>query len=238
MNQPMHVGVDGCRAGWLAVTRGHDAGPQVAVYPDFAALLAATGDAVIAVDMPIGLPDFTSGGRGPEQAIRPLLGLRKSSVFSIPARSAVYCLDYREGCAAAYATSAPPRMISKQAFYLFGKIREIDAVLNPQMQLRVRETHPELAFWRLNGERPLHTAKKAGGRINPAGSAERCEILQRHGFDAGFLSRKPPRGAGIDDFLDACVCAVIAGRIASGLAEPFPKAPIRDSRGLQIAIWA
>ena len=40
---------------------------------------------VIAVDMPIGLPDRIDGpGRPAEQAVRPLLGQRQSSVFSIP----------------------------------------------------------------------------------------------------------------------------------------------------------
>jgi predicted RNase H-like nuclease len=60
--------------------------------PSFTALLQSLADdAVIAVDMPIGLPDFTArGGRGPETLVRPLLGERQSSVFSIPSRAAVY----------------------------------------------------------------------------------------------------------------------------------------------------
>jgi predicted RNase H-like nuclease len=238
MSEQLHVGVDCCRGGWIAVTLGAHVLPAVAIYPDFFALLAGTGNAFIAIDMPIGLPDFTVGGRGPEQAIRPLLGDRRSSVFSIPSRNAVYSLEYREGCAAAFATSMPPRMFSKQAFYLFGKIREIDAALTPQLQLRVRETHPELAFWRLNGERPLLNAKKIGGRLNPKGFEERCALLEKHGFSAQLLRQRPPRGAGADDLLDACACALIAGRMASGLAEPFPKEPFVDARGLQIAIWA
>ena len=239
MNAFAHIGVDGCPAGWIAVSRIGDGEPQLAIHASFAGLLAASGDAVIAIDMPIGLPDFISqGGRGPEQAVRPLLGARQSSVFSIPSRRAVYCEDYREGCTAALATSDPPRKISKQAFFLFGKIRQIDAVLTPQLQLRVRETHPELAFWRMNGGRALASAKKIKGRLNPQGFEERCALLERHGCGAQFLRARPPRGAASDDLLDACACAVIAGRIAGGLAEPFPRGKLVDAKGLHIAMWA
>ncbi|TKB32214.1 MAG: DUF429 domain-containing protein, partial [Mesorhizobium sp.] len=33
------VGVDGCKAGWIAVCRGPGAAPSTAVFPSFAALL-------------------------------------------------------------------------------------------------------------------------------------------------------------------------------------------------------
>jgi predicted RNase H-like nuclease len=235
-----HVGVDGCRAGWIAVTLDGSFSPRVSVHADFSGLLEQAGkDAVIAVDMPIGLPDFIRrGGRGPEQAVRPLLGQRQSSVFSIPSRSAVACTDYREGCAVALATSDPPRKISKQAFFLFGKIREIDAAIDASSQHRIRESHPEVAFWRLNGNAPMRTPKKVKGSIHWPGMEERRALLARHGFDPAFLLQDPPRGAGADDFLDACVCALTARRIARGEAEPFPSDPALDSRGLQIAIWA
>ena len=60
-----------------------------AVFATFAALLAdAPGEAAIAVDMPIGLPDRTgAGGRGPEALVRRHLGARQSSVFAIPSRA-------------------------------------------------------------------------------------------------------------------------------------------------------
>ena len=235
-----HVGVDGCRAGWIAVTLRTDAPPSVSVYGSFAALMAQAGEkAFIAVDMPIGLPDFIArGGRGPEQAVRPFLGARQSSVFSIPSRAAVSCTDYREGCAVALASSDPPRKISKQAFFLFRKILEIDAAIDLSSQHRIREAHPEVAFCILNGGEPMRLPKKVKGAINPSGIAERRDLLARHGYDPAFLSQIPPRGAAADDFLDACVCAVVAGRVARGEARSFPANPATDSKGLQIAIWA
>jgi predicted RNase H-like nuclease len=212
----------------------------VRVHPDFRGVLAVAGeDAFIAVDMPIGLPDFIrKGGRGPEQAVRPLLKARQSSVFSIPSRAAVMCEDYRLGCEMAMATSDPPRKISRQAFFLFPKIRELDEALDPGLQHRVRESHPELAFWHFNGGKPMSLPKKVRGTVNPAGMAERRALLGSLGFDAAFLETRPPRGAAADDFLDACVCALVAGRVARGEARCFPATPAFDSRGLQIAIWA
>jgi len=233
-------GVDGCPAGWIAVKRRFGGSLSVAVHQRFGEILAMAGnDAVIAVDMPIGMPDFIGrDGRGPEKAVRPLLGERQSSVFSIPSRAAVEAADYRDACRIALETSDPPRKVSKQAFHLFAKIREIDALLVPALQERVREVHPEMAFMQLNRGRPMQLPKKIKGRVNPDGIAERQDLLARFGFSREFLAEKPPNGAAADDFVDACVCSVIAERIAQGTARPWPANPQTDSRGLHMAIWA
>ncbi|MBH0238055.1 DUF429 domain-containing protein [Methylobrevis albus] len=241
---PVVAGVDGCPGGWIAVFRRADGSgtPSVRVVKTFRDVLDGPEQpAVVAVDMPIGLPErIGPGGRGPERLVRPLLGPRQSSVFSVPARSAVEAPDYAAACAAALATSEPPRKVSKQAFHLFPKIREIDALLVADAGLRDRvfEVHPEVAFWRLAGGRPMATPKKVKGAVNPEGIAERRALLARHGFDPAFLAARPPRGAALDDYVDACVCAVIAGRILAGTAEAFPAEDLRDARGLRIAIHA
>lgn len=236
------VGVDGAKGGWIAVMRDLDGGlsPEVFVFPAFSDIIVASGDAaIIAVDMPIGLPDRAgSGGRGPERCVRPLLGERQSSVFSVPSRAAVYCDDYREACRVALETSDPPRKVSKQAYYLFPKIREIDSLMSVELEARVFEVHPEVAFWRLNGEAPMPLPKKVKNRADGPGLDQRRDLLLSHGFSREFLDRKPPRGAARDDLLDACVNAIIAGRIAEGLAKPFPADYRRDGNGLRMAIWA
>lgn len=238
------AGIDGCRLGWIAVLREYtaqDAPPRHTLlqFPRFAELLADPGISVLAVDMPIGLPERAGpGGRGPERCVRPLLGERQSSVFSVPARAAVFCEDYGAACAAALATSDPPRKVSRQAFHLFPKIREIDTVMTPALEARVFEVHPELAFWRLNGERAMSLPKKVKSAASMPGLEERIALLCRYGYDEAFLRQRPPRGAGRDDLIDACVNAVIAERIAQGRATPFPGAPERDARGLRMAIWA
>jgi predicted RNase H-like nuclease len=248
------VGVDGCKAGWITVRREHGRAPSVAVFASFAALLAALpDDAIIAVDMPIGLPELSQkGGRGPEALVRPLLGARQSSVFSIPSRAALYAdtdgfttieawyAAHRQASEVAKTTSDPPRGVSIQAFGIFAKIREIDALLTtrPELRDRIYESHPEVAFCRLNGDQAMQLPKKIKGSINPAGMAERKALLCRHGYAMGFLDQTPPRGAAADDFLDAAAMMLIAGRIVSGEARPFPDPPGRDSFGIPVAIWA
>lgn len=235
------AGVDGCRAGWiaLALLPGHTR-PQTLIRASFGDLVDELGPgAILAVDMPMGLPDRISGpGRGPEQAIRPHLGARRSSVFAIPARAAVEAPSYHEACNLAQQTSDPPRKVSKQAFFLFGKIREIDRLLqaDPGLRDRIFECHPEFAFCRLNGMVALTTRKKIRGVVNPAGLAERTGLLARHGIDPDSLAAPPPRGAAMDDLVDAAVNLVMAKRYMKGLTAPFPAKPARDRYGITIAI--
>ncbi|SHF52656.1 Predicted nuclease (RNAse H fold) [Kaistia soli DSM 19436] len=233
------AGVDGCKAGWIAVLVADAGATEIVVTPRFADILAHRyAPSIIAVDMPIGLPDRVGpGGRGPERLVRAKLGNRQSSVFAIPPRSAVMAESYAEATSASLEASTPPRKVSRQAFGLFPKIREIDALMTPALEDRLYESHPELAFWALNGQRPMALPKKARGVPHPAGLNERRALLIHSGYDAALLSTAP-RGAGPDDVLDAAVLALIARRIAGGKAESFPSMPERDAKGLRMAIWA
>jgi predicted RNase H-like nuclease len=247
------VGVDGCPAGWIAVWRQPDGIFGRQIFGGFGLLAARFAGAVIAVDMPIGLPECTGhGGRGPEAVVRPLLGERQSSVFSIPSRAAVFAEDaaydtadawydrHRRASEVARATSNPPRAISIQAFAIFPKICELDELLRSDACLRERviESHPEVAFWRLNRGRAMATPKKVKGRVSEAGMAERRALLSEHGVAPAFLVATPPRGAASDDLLDATAMLLIAERRLRGAARPFPDPPLRDAYGLPIAIWA
>ncbi|MEP9387454.1 DUF429 domain-containing protein [Mesorhizobium sp. KR9-304] len=248
------VGVDGCPGGWIAVWRHDNDEPSVRVFAAFAELLNVFPDeTIIAVDMPIGLPDFSRrGGRGPEALVRPLLGQRQSGVFSIPSRAAVYAetatfttvdawhAAHRRASEVARRTSDPQRGVSIQAFGIFPKIREIDVLLSerPDLRERVLESHPEVAFMRMNGGQPMRLPKKVKGVVNPAGMEERQALLCRHGYDLQFLDQKPPVGAKPDDFLDACCMTLVADRIARGQAVSFPDPPGRDAHGIPVAIRA
>ena len=236
------AGVDGCKTGWVAVLRNlKDPGRErLAVVSSFKELLAVDPVLnIIAVDMPIGLPDrILPGGRGPEKAARKHLGLRQSSVFTVPSRAAVHEEDYRRACKKALQTSEPPRMVSKQCFYLFPKIREIDALMSTELESRVYEVHPELAFWRLNDGREMSLPKKVKSRANPAGLDQRRDLLVAQGLTKDFLDQKPPRGCGRDDLLDAAANSLIAERIFRGEAEAFPSDFERDGKDLRMAIWA
>lgn len=242
------AGIDGCPAGWIVclVAAEGPLVPEIGIVARLADLFTgpdAPGLAVI--DMPIGLPErIGPEGRGPERLVRPMLGERQSSVFSIPSRAAIFAgegLDHREGygaaCAAALATSEPPKKVSKQAYCLFPKIREIDRLMTAASPPPLFEAHPEVAFAVLNGGRAMALPKKVKSRPNPVGLDERRALLVGLGFAAEVLAA-PPRGAGADDLLDACVMALTARRIASGTAVSFPDPPLRDARGVEIAIRA
>jgi predicted RNase H-like nuclease len=237
------AGVDGCPGGWLAIfiDMMGVAAPRLRVERHFAGIIAAPEQPVIiAVDMPIGLPERVGpGGRGCDVAARAVLGGRQSSLFAVPARAAVMAQDYSLACERAFALSEPPRKVSKQCFNLFPKIREIDALMTPPLQNKVRECHPEVAFWALNGDAPLDCPKKVKSRPFPEGLAQRRALLERAGLPMdGLLAQSPrTRLAGADDVLDAAACAWVAACIARGSGRCFPDQPLLDGRGLSMAIW-
>jgi predicted RNase H-like nuclease len=247
------AGLDGCKRGWVAVTAasGHR--------ETRARLLKSARDILgmpetphfIALDIPIGLPDRSSqGGRTPERLVRPLLGGRQSSVFSIPSRRAVYAARdesttererFRHACAIARATSDGGKAVAKQAFQIFSKIIEIDCLLRERADPvgRVFECHPELSFWAMNGNTPLPEPKKVKGTPYGPGIELRRRLLIAQGFEADILQMNVARecAAGLDDLIDACAAAWTALRIAQGKAISFPDPPERDAFGLPIAIW-
>ncbi len=242
--RPCVAGVDACRGGWLVVLANVDGDPEprARIVPAFADVLSlAEAPSIIAIDIPIGLPECSGiGGRAADIAARANLGARQSSLFAVPARAAVMETDYRAACAAALKHSEPPRKVSKQTFNIFPKIREVDALMTPALQARVFECHPETAFWAMNERAPLDEPKKVKSSPFPAGLALRRKLLTRAGFLAAFLERTHFRrtDAGADDLLDACACAWTALRIVRGEAMTFPAEPPLDARGLRQEIRA
>lgn len=238
------AGVDGCRGGWLCVLRQVEqpfAGHIFFARTFEEILNHAASPAVIAIDIPIGLPERIAGpGRGCDIAVRKLLGKRRGSVFVVPARAAFAAPDYAGACAATLAASDPPRKISKQMFHLFPKIREVDAVITPALQARVFECHPEAAFHFMNGGEELQEPKKLRGRPNTPGLEYRQRLLEAQGYSRHFLceATKHNFGAGADDVLDACACAWSAARIFKGEAIRFPAVPPLDQMGLRMEILA
>jgi len=237
------AGADGCRGGWICVLRRLDVPlqEQVFIAKTFDGLIAhPAAPAIIAIDIPIGIPAFLQGaGRACDVGARSILKKRGASVFAVPARAAVEKDDYREACAAAMAHSDPPRQISRQTFNLFPKIREVDAVMTPDLQQRVFECHPELAFFVMSGGASPEP-KKLRGKQNERGLDERRALLESQGFAPEFLRSKifPASVAGADDFLDACACAWTAARLAMGKALRIPNDPSHDPNGIRMEICA
>ena len=237
------AGVDDCPKGWLVVLRdlaGH-VPSRFRLCKDFDEVLnLSEKPSVIAVDVPIGIPNVAGrGGRACDTAARSLLGARRSAVFTPPSRNALAEDDFNKACLVNFKHSIPPRKVSKQTFGIFSKIREVDDALSPSDQARVFECHPEVAYWAMNDEQSLSTPKRIKNVPHGEGLAQRRSLLAASGFDVKFLASFDMlrAKAGQDDFLDACACAYAAARIARGEAKQLPEEPTRDGTGLRMAIW-
>ena len=219
------AGVDGCRTGWVVARLG-PAGLSLAVVTEIGPVVeeVAGGDlAALAVDMPVGLPG--DGPRACDTEARRLLGPRRSSVFPAPARAVLGAHTYRE--AAARSRAAIGRSLPVQAYNLVPKVAELDRVMRPDLQGRVVEAHPELAFARLAGAPATHAKRTADGRL------ERLGLLAAAGL--GDLSKLRALGAAPDDILDAAVLALTAERARDGTATRLGDGSV-DARGLRMEV--
>lgn len=207
-----------------------DATPHAKIIPDIRTALD-TDASHIAVDMPIGFP--ADAARSCETLARRYIGPRRSSVFPVPCRDAVMVDDYRDACDINLRILGTK--FSRQAFMLFPKMREVDAAITPQLQSRMFEVHPEVAFCALNNGSPLQHAKKTAD-----GAALRRALLVAGGFPLARLQHPQWKKsqAADDDILDACACAWSACRIASGHHMVFPAIAETDARGLRMEINA
>ena len=226
------AGVDGCPAGWVVVgVSAQTRHATVRLCPSFGAVLELhPKPARIAIDIPIGLLDERqSGGRECDRLARRQLPGRASSVFSPPTRGLLEATRYSQ---------VRGHGLSIQAFGIVPKIREVDRLMTPGLQQRVYEAHPELAFRSLVGT-PMRHSKKT-----PAGREERLRALEqlapfravRDLLDTVATSYRRSQ-IGLDDFLDACVLAWLAGRIATGEAQRLPAQPPLDAKGLRMEMW-
>lgn len=228
------LGVDGCEGGWLVVRLEAD-NLAASIQSTLADILAsAPRDAVIAIDIPIGLP--TSGARRCDVDARKLLGRgRASSVFPAPVRTTLGASTYAEACARH--RRADGRAISKQCFALLPKIEEVDATLRTlaDPQVRVREIHPELSFAVWNGGTAMPHAKRT-----LRGRTARSDLIDSYWPAArrSLMSKLPRGGWAADDLLDAFAALWTAGRIAAGTALRLPESPDPDASGLRMEMWA
>jgi predicted RNase H-like nuclease len=212
------------------------------VLPRLTDVLAHCGpDAIIAVDVPIGLA--ADGVRACDRLVRAelvRLGGTGSSVFAAPARGAVGAGSQAEATRLSRASGGPG--VSVQAFNICAKIREADELLTPSLQARVCETHPETTFAvlaRRSGLGPLAGKRTADGRLarvallRDAGVTSVTEVVER----ASRMSTRPVVVAP-DDALDAIACVLVALARASGdgSARVWTDGAV-DARGLSMAIW-
>ena len=229
------AGADGCKGGWAVICESADGRISWEVVPTVRALLDSSNPPeLLALDIPIGL--MSSGSRECDTAARQLLGQpRGRSVFTAPIRPMLAASSYSDACA--IGRQIEGRALSKQAWAILPKIREVDALLRGDASLRdrVHEVHPELCFFHLAGGQPVVAKKRS-----PEGQARRAGLLRMEfgtDIDAALGARRDLR-CEADDILDAFVALWTARRIRFGTAKCLPEVPPRDECGLPMEMLA
>lgn len=227
---PHVAGVKTCRFGWLAVT--------VQIEPDIISeghhLCSSAGEvfsllpkpSIFAVNVPMGLlEEPVKGGRECDRQARKILGKpRGSSVFSPPSRPSLNCPTFEQ---------AHQWGLNKQTFAILPRVREMDQVINPERQSWIREAHPELSFYMMDGLRPVEERRKT-----VPGREARLKLLNQFFYQVEEgLAKFPGKDVLKDDVLDAYAAAWTAMRVFRGEAGFVPQTPPCDSRGVEMAIW-
>ena len=200
-----YVGVDGCKAGWIGVGLDDGDGWEVKASVDFSDMLKHFGDAhIILVDMPIGLPfDRKPTFRACDEEARRELGERAQSVFRVPSKRFVDkvmdnpCWAHPE--ANEWSKSRYGAGIAIQSFAITRKIGEVYKAL--PLSTKIRESHPEICFWALNGKNPMSKSKNGS-----AGYKERLAVLRGCAHDVG--------GIDVDAISSAIQCKFTKGQVA------------------------
>ena len=212
------LGVDGCPGGWVGAEVRD--GEVTWHCGDFASMLAL-GAAVVAIDIPIGLPTGGERRRADLEA-RAELGAQRASVFLAPPRVVLEAGSQPE--ATRLSRAAGSVGVSIQTFHILDKVAEVDAVVRGRGD--VIEVHPEVSFRRMCG-RALPPKRTLAGR------QARLEVL-RSWLPALELPRPLPGSARPDDCLDAVACAWTATRWLAGTADVL--GDDTDAEGLPMRI--
>ena len=247
-----YVGVDGCTGGWVAVGLGDGVETCVKVFGrgEFPNLLDHfSGASVVLVDMPIGLRrDAPPCYRACDNEARCLLRERRGSVFQVPSRKYLDEATRKEWWghhdhkdASGWSKTKLGGGISRQAFSITRKIVEVDETLlsrDKGATPEVREVHPEVCFWALNGKTPMQHRKQ-----DDMGFDERIETLRRCAHNVNDIDvdatyekarREYTKGQVADDDILDALAAAITAKIGCqrGGFKTLPENPPTDSKGL------
>ena len=230
------AGVDGCREGWICITKNLATGIiGSGVYAHAKSLFCQDPlPDIIAIDIPIGLTE--KDPRQCDKEARKLLGsARRSSVFPAPIRPALGAKNRFQASKLTF--EANGRKVGAQSWNIFRKIREIDDALKDNLRLRERayEVHPEVCFWALNHGAAMEYSKKT-----PEGRNARRQLVCRF-FGKSAVDRvrsdRAAKKVKDDDIYDAFAALWTAQRISKGKAVVIPDPPPLDSTGLCMGMW-
>ena len=226
MPPTLAVGVDGCRIGWIAAF-GFGSGDRatrtgLCLFHTAADIVRwrdrQAEPPVVAIDVPIGLPDRI-GDRPCDTAARRLLGRRQSCVFQAPDRALLDLaqktyeavrlrIDERRG-------EAPDaRGLTRQGFGILPKIAEVDSVIRGEARREewLVEVHPEVSFRELAGRDLPPKRSSAGREARQKQLADQFHDLDQHLKTIAWRRRD----IGIHDRLDAYVALWSALRFRRG----------------------
>ena len=235
------VGVDSCRGSWFSAgldQKGYDLG----IFSGFAELLAYYKDAeLILVGIPIGLPEGKCGRKCDSEARRKLGYPRQLSVIPTPTRLTAYVAaepPHDIQLARDVERQISGKGLSPLSFAIAPKIAEVDSVLlssDRKAKPEVREVHPELCFWALNGGQPMKSKKKG-----KEGEEERLNVLRKilppANVDDVYIdacSKFCGKNVAKDDILDALAAAVTAWK-GYGHLQTVPTNPPKDRKWLSM----
>jgi predicted RNase H-like nuclease len=129
------------------------------------------------------------------------------------------------------------KSLSKQAFGILPKIRDVDEQMRllADSQCQVREVHPEVCFYFWMNGRPMQFGKKDREGFN-----ERLRLVEST-FPGAFRDVRGEFARGAvadDDVVDALAALWTAERVASGAARTVPDRPPLDRYGLRMEMVA
>lgn len=231
------MGIDGCSYGYLGILIDKDKNLKVFLSKNIGKIFNHFSfQGKIFIDMPMGFEE-EKGVRTCDQLARKFLGFpRSASIFNTPVRKALHCLSYPE--ANEINKDLSGKGLSKQSFYLFEKMRDLDTYIreNPNLCEQIHESHPEMLFKTLKGGNLQYSKRVKVGYL------ERLAILSKYILDIdtivkdiiGQLEGYPVKK---DDILDSLVL-VFGAYLSEKIGQiKLPEEIEYDSYHLPMAIY-
>jgi predicted RNase H-like nuclease len=219
------VGVDGAKAGWVAValvdgrfTRAVEVANLVELPREFPAA------SVFAIDVPMHLNADTF--RSVDAKLRRQPGVSPSTVFNAPPRRALDAASHE--AAQRWCTSRGLMGFSQQSWALREKIISAEVLHVEAKGPSFVEVHPEATFALMN-----KGARLRGGKRSWNGVMHRRQLLAELGITLPDELPNGVGGIGIDDVLDAAAAAWSALRYGRG-GEEFVKLSVEGERAFVV----
>ncbi|MGM0546376.1 MAG: DUF429 domain-containing protein [Bacteroidota bacterium] len=230
------LGIDGCRAGWFAVSLDDEGAGFWLLETDGQLKEYFEEYDRIFIDVPIGLSE-EKYVRQCDEELRNILGTDyTASVFNPPIRPALYSPTYAEASMTSFEITG--KKISTQAWNITPNIKTVDQFLQEDEALRekVFESHPELLFRILNGNNSIlqKKATKKGLRHRLSLLTKRSEYADDFFRDTKEEYRR--NQVDEDDIVDAMALAWFARLSIQKDLKTLPDDPPTDSTGLPMAI--